>query len=74
MKKLRPSGGYRDTCSFQTATLIYDSTVWFCEKFVDPRSRLVDQMVLRTAKAGKSAGQQFWGCASYPDCKGIMKI
>ena len=30
MKKLRPSGGYRDTCSFQTATLICDSTVWFC--------------------------------------------
>ncbi|MEI6073483.1 MAG: hypothetical protein WCS31_16985 [Verrucomicrobiae bacterium] len=22
MKKLRPSAGYRDTCSFQTATLI----------------------------------------------------
>ena len=52
MKKLRPSGGYRDTCSFQTATLIYDSTVWFCEKFVDPRSRLVDQMV-QAARSGR---------------------
>jgi len=29
MNRLRPSGGYRDTCSFQTATLIYDATVWF---------------------------------------------
>lgn len=52
MKKLRPSGGYRDTCSFQTATLIYDSTVWFCDKFVDSRSRLVDQMV-QAARSGR---------------------
>ena len=52
MKKLRPSGGYRDTCSFPTATLIYDSTVWFCEKFVDSRSRLVDQMV-QAARSGR---------------------
>lgn len=52
MSKLRPSGGYRDTCSFQTATLIYDATVWFCEKFVDSRSRLVDQMV-QAARSGR---------------------
>jgi hypothetical protein len=36
-KKLRPSGGYRKTASFQTATLIYDATYWFCEKLLDPR-------------------------------------
>lgn len=52
MKRLRPSGGYRDTCSFQTATLIYDATVWFCEKFLDPRSRTVDQMV-QAARSGR---------------------
>lgn len=52
MSKLRPSGGYRDTCSFQTATIIYDATVWFCEKFVDSRSRLVDQMV-QAARSGR---------------------
>ena len=52
MKRLRPSGGYRDTCSFQTTTLIYDATVWFCEKFLDPRSRLVDQMV-QAARSGR---------------------
>ncbi len=45
MKKLRPSGGYRDTASFQTATLMYDATYWFCEKFMDSRSSTVDQMV-----------------------------
>lgn len=52
MKKLRPSGGYRDTCSFQTSTIIYDATVWFCEKFVDARSRTVDQMV-QAARSGR---------------------
>ena len=52
MKKLRPSGGYRDTVSFQTTTLIYDATVWFCEKFLDSRSRTVDQMV-QAARSGR---------------------
>lgn len=52
MKKLRPSGGYRDTASFQTATIIYDATVWFCEKFLDARSRTVDQMV-QAARSGR---------------------
>lgn len=51
-KKLRPSGGYRSTASFQTATLIYDATVWFCEKFVDSRSRTADQMV-QAARSGR---------------------
>lgn len=173
MHKIRSSGGYRDTCSFQTATIIYDATVWFCEKFLDPRSRLTDQMVqaarsgrqniaegsraaatssqtelrllnvarasleellldyedflrhrrlpqwapesaealtirrmpqqfrkdrsdqsdrtdptdqipacpqcskttvLRTAKSGKNAGQQFWGCSDYPHCKGVVRL
>lgn len=27
-------------------------------------------MVLRTAKRGANAGGQFWGCSSYPDCRG----
>jgi restriction system protein len=52
MKKLRPSGGYRSSASFQTATLIYDATWWFCEKFVDPRSRTADQMV-QAARSGR---------------------
>lgn len=51
-KKLRPSGGYRKTASFQTATIIYDATYWFCEKFLDQRSRTVDQMV-QAARSGR---------------------
>lgn len=52
MSKLRPSGGYRDTCSFQTATIIYDATYWFCEKFLEARSRTVDQMI-QAARSGR---------------------
>ena len=51
-KKLRPSGGYRKTASFQTATIIYDATYWFCEKYLDPRSRTVDQMI-QAARSGR---------------------
>ena len=52
MTKLRPSGGYRSTASFQTTTIIYDATYWFCEKFLDGRSRTVDQMV-QAARSGR---------------------
>ena len=51
-KKLRPRGGYRKTASVQTATIIYDATSSFCEKFVDARSRTVDQMV-QAARSGR---------------------
>jgi restriction system protein len=52
MGKLRPSGGYRSCVSFQATTIIYDATYWFCEKFLDPRSRTVDQMV-QAARSGR---------------------
>jgi len=52
MAKLRPSGGYRDLRSFQTATIIYDASYWFCERFMDPRSRMSDQMV-QAARSGR---------------------
>ena len=29
-------------------------------------------MVLRTARRGKNAGGQFWGCSNYPACKGAV--
>lgn len=31
-------------------------------------------MVLRTARRGGNAGNQFWGCSSYPTCKGIVGV
>lgn len=51
-KRLRPSGGYRELRSFQMATVVYDATVHFCERFVNSRSRTVDQMV-QAARSGR---------------------
>jgi hypothetical protein len=31
-------------------------------------------MELRTARRGRHAGNQFWGCESFPKCKGIVNI
>lgn len=28
-------------------------------------------MVMRTAKSGSNAGNSFWGCSSFPNCRGI---
>ncbi len=52
MAKIRPSGGYRDLRSFQIATIIYDATYWFCERYLEPRSRMSDQMV-QAARSGR---------------------
>lgn len=52
MAKMRPSGGYRDLRSFHAATIIYDATYWFCERFLEPRSRMSDQMV-QAARSGR---------------------
>lgn len=46
-----PHGGYRKLRSFQTAQLVYDATVLFCDRFIDKRSRTHDQMV-QAARSG----------------------
>jgi restriction system protein len=51
-KRIRPSGGYRQLRSFQAATLIYGATVSFCERFLNKRSRTVDQMA-QAARRGR---------------------
>ena len=38
--------------SFQVATIIYDATASFCQRFMDKRSRTVDQMV-QAARSGR---------------------
>lgn len=45
-------GGYRKLRSFQTAEIIYDGTVIFCDRFVGKRSRTHDQMV-QAARSGR---------------------
>ena len=31
-------------------------------------------MVLRTARRGRNAGNQFWGCSTYPACRGTRLV
>lgn len=51
-EKLIPlHGGYRKLKSFQVAQLVYDVTVRFCDRYIDPRSRTHDQMV-QAARSG----------------------
>ena len=51
-KPIVPHGGYRQLKSYQTAEIIYDGTVVFCDRFIDKRSRTHDQMV-QAARSGK---------------------
>src|SRR6266478_5927478 len=51
-KLIPPHGGYRELKSFQHAELVYDSTVKFCDRLIDRRSRTHDQMV-QAARSGR---------------------
>jgi len=31
-----------------------------------------NEMILRTAKSGANAGNKFWGCSNYPNCRGML--
>jgi four helix bundle suffix protein len=47
-----PHGGYQKRLSYQKAEIVYDATVYFCDRFIDRRSRTHDQMV-QAARSGK---------------------
>jgi len=47
-----PHGGYENLLSYQKAQVVYDATVFFCERYVGRRSRTHDQMV-QAARSGK---------------------
>ncbi|WP_305043068.1 four helix bundle suffix domain-containing protein [Geoalkalibacter sp.] len=49
---LTAHGGYRGLRSFQTAEVVYDATVIFCNRFISRRSRTHDQMV-QAARSGR---------------------
>ncbi len=45
-------GGYQNLLSYKKALIVYDATVFFCDRFIDKRSRTHDQMV-QAARSGK---------------------
>ena len=51
-KFIPPHGGYQKLASYQMAEIVYDATVFFCDKYIDKRSRTHDQMV-QAARSGK---------------------
>ena len=66
-----PHGGYRKLKSFQSAELVYDATVKFCDRFIDKRSRTHDQMV-QAARSGRqniAEGSQASGTSKKTELK-----
>ncbi len=47
-----PHGGYQKLLSYQKAEIVYDATVYFCNRFIDKHSRTRDQMI-QAARSGK---------------------
>lgn len=45
-------GGYKNLLSYQKAEIVYDATLYFCNHFIDRRSRTHDQMI-QAARSGK---------------------
>jgi len=45
-------GGYEKLLSFQKARIVFDATAYFCDRYIDKRSRTHDQMV-QAARSGK---------------------
>jgi len=45
-------GGYQNLLSYKKALIVYGATVFFCDRFIDKRSRTHDQMV-QAARSGK---------------------
>ncbi len=47
-----PHGGYNNLLSYKKSEIIYDGTVYFCNRFFERRNRTIDQMV-QAARSGK---------------------
>jgi len=47
-----PHGGYKDLLSYKKAVIIYDATVYFCDRFYKQNYKITDQMI-GAARSGK---------------------
>lgn len=54
-------GNYKELISYQKANAIYRMTYYFCEKYLPPKDRTIDQMV-QAARSGKQ--NIIEGCAA----------
>lgn len=66
-----PHGGYQKLASYQMAEIVYDATVFFCNKYTGKRSRTHDQMV-QAARSGKqniAEGSMVYGVSKETEIK-----
>src|SRR5580765_6585682 len=52
-----PHGGYENLLSYQKSQIIYDATVRFCDRFINPKSRTHDQMVQAARSGNKNIAE-----------------
>ncbi len=52
-----PHGGYEKLQAYQMSVLVYDGTVKFCDRFIDPKSRTHDQMVQGARSGNKNIAE-----------------
>jgi len=62
------SGGYSERLA--TARIIKRQTEDSLDRQIPTCPQCEGLMVMRTARKGKNAGKQFWGCSNYPKCNG----
>jgi four helix bundle suffix protein len=68
---LPPHGSYQRLLSYQKAQIVYDATVYFCNRFLSKRDRTHDQMV-QAARSGKqniAEGSQASGTSKATELK-----
>ena len=71
MNVIPPHGGYKGLKAYQSAEIVYDATVKFCDRLIDRRSRTHDQMV-QAARSGKqniAEGSQVSGTSRKSELK-----
>ena len=64
-------GGYEELLSFRKARIVYDATVFFCDRFLNKRDRTRDQMI-QAARSGKQnilEGSQVSGTSKEAELK-----
>lgn len=67
--------GYKNLTTYILATVIYDSTVEFCKRWVNPKSRTYDQMEqgARSGKQNIAEGYTFQSLESYIKLCGVAE-
>ena len=67
-EKFQEEGGFREKLTtLRTEQRAQKESAPMCTECGKP-------MTKRKAKTGANAGQAFWGCTGYPECKGIRRV